>query len=459
MHIGQPFKIFQDRNDLEWGQNWASRIDDSLNTVTFLIPVITPSFFQSPACRKEFDDFHKREQALGTTRLILPIYYLNSDEIEDESSDEIASVLKTRQWSDWRALRFFDLKGPEVSAHLASQAIMIKNAQKELDNVFSDAPSSSLDAILEVRRVGSDQSRIQIQDGTIGPSLSAKPKAVRRKRQKISVSGDASSYQAYTRKYDEIIKSSELLTAEQTIELGQQAVRYSEDLSSAHAYYLKSLESQVALVESGAITILVDNSGSLRGKKISATAAWSIILVEVLDRAGWKTELLGFTTRSWKGGRSREDWLAEGRPASPGRLAELRHIVYKSYDESTVGFAQSTGLMLKEGILKENIDGEAILWAASRITDVQASRKIILVVSDGAPVDDSTLSVNPSYYLEHHLNTVLSDLGGGDIKVIAVGVEHDVQRYYGADSVAVTIDNLGVEALKLIVKITNDETN
>lgn len=454
MHIGQPFRIFQDRNDLEWGQNWSQRIEDSLNAVTFLIPVVTPSFFRSPACRKEFDSFLIREQSLGTNRLILPIYYLDCDEIEETSDDSIAETLKSRQWSDWRPLRFFDLRGPEVSSQLASQATMIKRARKELDSLFSDATTSKLDDLITERHAASGSHSVKIQDGSIeNKNNTETPKPTRKssRTRKSKISGEK-PYAAYTIEYDEIIRSMELLNPDQALELGGKAINYAEKLQSAHMLQIKKYEQAISEFENSAISILVDNSGSLRGAKISATAAWSILLIELFDRAGWKTELLGFTTRSWKGGQSREKWLSDGRPPSPGRLADLRHIIYKSFEESTVGFAQNVGAMLKEAILKENIDGEALLWAHSRISKVESNNKIILVISDGAPVDDSTLTVNSGSYLERHLRQVLTDLAKSEIDILAVGIEHDVRRYYGKMSVVADGDTLGIKAIDLVKK-------
>ncbi len=167
------------------------------------------------------------------------------------------------------------------------------------------------------------------------------------------------------------------------------------------------------------VTLLIDNSGSMRGRPITVAAMSADILARTLERCGVKVEILGFTTRAWKGGQSRERWIAAGKPPNPGRLNDLRHIVYKAADSPWRRARKSLGLMLREGILKENIDGEALLWAHSRLVGRHEQRRILMVISDGAPVDDSTLSVNPGNYLEKHLRDVIAEIetqfaGGAD---------------------------------------------
>ncbi|WP_374943145.1 cobaltochelatase subunit CobT [Sphingomonas sp.] len=185
------------------------------------------------------------------------------------------------------------------------------------------------------------------------------------------------------------------------------------------------------------VTLLIDNSGSMRGRPISIAAISADILARTLERCGVKTEILGFTTRAWKGGQSRETWLATGRPPQPGRLNDVRHIVYKKADEPWRRARQNLGLMMREGLLKENIDGEALLWAHARLIARPEERRILMVISDGAPVDDSTLSVNSGSYLERHLRQVIGWIEGkSPIELVAIGIGHDVTRYYAR---AVTI--------------------
>ena len=188
------------------------------------------------------------------------------------------------------------------------------------------------------------------------------------------------------------------------------------------------------------VTLLLDNSGSMRGRPISIAAICADVLARTLERCGVKVEILGFTTRAWKGGSAREDWLKAGRPAAPGRLNDLRHIVYKSADAPWRRVRPNLGLMMKEGLLKENIDGEALEWAHKRMIGRREARKILMVISDGAPVDDSTLSVNPANYLEKHLRDVISMVEKRKaVELLAIGIGHDVTRYYDR---AVTITDV-----------------
>lgn len=192
------------------------------------------------------------------------------------------------------------------------------------------------------------------------------------------------------------------------------------------------------------VSLLIDNSGSMRGRPISIAAISADIMARTLERCGVKTEILGFTTRAWKGGQAREHWLQAGRPQLPGRLNDLRHIVYKSADAPWRRARTSLGLMMREGLLKENIDGEALLWAHSRLIARPEDRKILMVISDGAPVDDSTLSVNSGSYLEKHLRQVIGWIEGkSPVQLVAIGIGHDVTRYYARAVTIMDADQLG----------------
>jgi cobaltochelatase CobT len=192
------------------------------------------------------------------------------------------------------------------------------------------------------------------------------------------------------------------------------------------------------------VTLLLDNSGSMRGRPISIAAISADILARTLERCGVKVEILGFTTRAWKGGQSRERWLSEGRPAHPGRLNDLRHIIYKQADEPWRRARKNLGLMMREGLLKENIDGEALLWAHNRLIGRVEERKILMVISDGAPVDDSTLSVNSGTYLERHLRQVIGWIETrSPVQLIAIGIGHDVTRYYARAVTIMDAEQLG----------------
>ncbi|MGZ3276712.1 MAG: cobaltochelatase subunit CobT [Caulobacteraceae bacterium] len=192
------------------------------------------------------------------------------------------------------------------------------------------------------------------------------------------------------------------------------------------------------------VTLLIDNSGSMRGRPIMVAAVCADILARTLERCGVKVEILGFTTRAWKGGQSREDWIKAGKPPNPGRLNDLRHIVYKSADAPWRRARRDLGLMMKEGLLKENIDGEALLWAHQRLLGRAEQRKILMVISDGAPVDDSTLSVNTGHYLERHLRAVIGQIEAlSPVELIAIGIGHDVTRYYRRAVTLVDAEQLG----------------
>jgi len=192
------------------------------------------------------------------------------------------------------------------------------------------------------------------------------------------------------------------------------------------------------------VTLLIDNSGSMRGRPISIAAICADILARTLERCAVKTEILGFTTRAWKGGQSRDAWLTAGRPPAPGRLNDLRHIVYKKADEPWRRARKSLGLMMREGLLKENIDGEALLWAHNRLIGRREERRILMVISDGAPVDDSTLSVNNGSYLERHLRQVIGWIENkSPVELVAIGIGHDVTRYYQRAVTIMDVEQLG----------------
>jgi len=206
------------------------------------------------------------------------------------------------------------------------------------------------------------------------------------------------------------------------------------------------------------VTLLIDNSGSMRGRPISIAAISADVLARTLERCGVKTEILGFTTRAWKGGQSREAWLAQGKPGNPGRLNDLRHIVYKKADEPWRRARKSLGLMMREGLLKENIDGEALLWAHSRLLARPEDRRILMVISDGAPVDDSTLSVNSSGYLEQHLRKVIEWIEKqSPVQLVAIGIGHDVTRYYRRAVTIMDAEQLGGTIIEQLAGLFEEE--
>ncbi|MEQ8369457.1 MAG: cobaltochelatase subunit CobT [Alphaproteobacteria bacterium] len=207
------------------------------------------------------------------------------------------------------------------------------------------------------------------------------------------------------------------------------------------------------------VTLLLDNSGSMRGRPITVAAMSADILARTLERCGVKVEVLGFTTRAWKGGQARERWLADGKPPNPGRLNDLRHIIYKSADAPWRRARRNLGLMLREGLLKENIDGEALLWAHDRLLARAEERRILMVISDGAPVDDSTLSVNPGNYLEGHLRDVIRWIETmSPVQLVAIGIGHDVTRYYQRAVTIFDAEQLGGTMMDKLAELFDEST-
>ena len=291
-------------------------------------------------------------------------------------------------------------------------------------------------------------------------------------------------YEIYTDEFDEIIKAQELSNQEETIRLriqldnlikphittiGKLANRLQRllqakmntswnydleegilDSARLHrvitnpASHLSFKQETDHNFKDTLITLLIDNSGSMRGRSINIAAVCADIIGATLERCQIKTEILGFTTKNWKGGDSKQKWSLNGSRANPGRLNDLRHIIYKSADENWRRSRKSLGIMLKEGLLKENIDGEALLWSFKRSIQRPEKRKILIVISDGAPVDDSTLSVNSGDFLEKHLKkTVKSIENKSNIEILAIGIGHDVSRYYNKAIKIIDVQELG----------------
>ncbi|ODT70993.1 MAG: cobaltochelatase subunit CobT [Pelagibacterium sp. SCN 63-23] len=279
------------------------------------------------------------------------------------------------------------------------------------------------------------------------------------------------NYKVFTTKFDEIVKAAELCPPDELDQLRALLDKQLESLAGAVARLANKLQRRLMAkqnrswqfdLEEGlldtarltrvvtdplqalsfkvendtdfrdtVVTLLIDNSGSMRGRPITIAAICGDILARTLERCGVKVEILGFTTRAWKGGKSREAWLEAGRPANPGRVNDIRHIIYKAADEPWRHARHNLGLMMREGLLKENIDGEALEWARKRLMGRPEQRRILMVISDGAPVDDSTQSVNAGNYLEAHLRQVIEDIETrSPIQLVAVGIGHDVTRYY-----------------------------
>ena len=457
MQTGRPFSIFQDRNDISWGQHWEDQIKRSLAEVVFLIPVLTPSFFQSPACRNEFDTFWLKERTLGVNRLILPLYYVTCDQLGPEyavDSDEIVDVLRSRNWTDWRQFRFRPHSDEEVAAALAGMAAMIKSSMKELDAIQLAANKSGAASRDEIALP--DLSKSELED--IAPhEISYKIPELNPASgtdESIASSARAQPYYVYTTRFDEIVDASELADRTELLKLysyvSSVTASLRDQLGTRLATNFLKLDPSSSRARF-AVTILIDNSGSMRGRPILHCAAWCLLIMEWLDRLGIPTEILGFTTRAWKGGQSRELWMETKKPWAPGRLNDLRHLVYKSFSTTAEVSAPNFGVMVREGLLKENIDGEALLWASSRLERHPADYKALFVFSDGAPVDDSTLSVNPGNFLEQHLLRVIADVSKS-ITLYGVGIGHDVSRYYPNSAEGGDIDTLGIRFLEVLTK-------
>lgn len=440
MQTGRPFPIFQDRNDIAWGQHWENRIEGSILEATFLIPMLTPSFFQSPMCRKEFETFLLKERQLGLKRLILPVVYVTCDELSGDfppETDRIADVLKTRQWTDWRPFRFKEFSDPDVATAVAKLATEIKTGMSELERELkAEGESREAVSVERTTKLRKPKPRKKTEKPAVSLVSPSKDHTVEilEVRPEKTPPRDLSElqnwpYYVFTRRYDEVVRAVELSTAEELARLLPFLTDRAEQLRPV--LNIGGSHNIERLAKSASITLLVDNSGSLRGKPILDIAASCLLLVEHLELAGVEVEVLGYTTRAWKGGQSREQWLVEGKPHQPGRLNDIRHIIYKSFDESPASAVASLPLMLSEGILKENIDGEALLWASKRLTARERRKKLLVVISDGAPVDDSTLSVNRGTFLEEHLRFVVSHLTArNELALIGIGIQHDTERYY-----------------------------
>ena len=310
----------------------------------------------------------------------------------------------------------------------------------------------------------------------------------------ISKINEDLKYKIYTNKFDKIIKAEEYCKKNELLQLHNQLLKESKDTFLTIKRLAKKLQNKLLVInksfwnfdlEDGKInnsklskiivnynfkkiyknfeekkikdtivTLLIDNSGSMRGKPIQTAAICSKIISKILEKCSVKVEVLGFTTKEWKGGKSRENWIANDMPQKPGRLNDLMHIIYKTPEDTLKKIDHNFALMLKDGLLKENIDGESLLWALTRIWKRNEERKILMVISDGAPVDDSTISTNSSNYLEKHLKKIIKFIENKtNVEIIAIGIGHNVNKYYKK---AVTIndpDQLGGTMIKNFLEL------
>jgi hypothetical protein len=449
MQTGRTFHIFQDRNDISWGQQWKERIEDALLDVTFLIPIVTPSYFQSYACKTEFEIFRVREKALGEDRLILPVYYVSCDEMGNgfATPNPVAEVLKTRNWADWRHLRFEPLTTPALRAEIASLATTIKEAMKELEGVFAAAKENKLAQSHEAPPIVS-QPPLAIYSPEI--PVARQENFSKERLERIQ----KKAYYVYTNKFDEIIAPADICQPAEIMSFHSYLLtqlRVANDSYSSEINANAAEISHAAEKQRLAMLFLIDNSGSMRGLRTQGVTIWMSIISNILSQANIANEVLGFTTRAWKGGQSRELWLADGKPPRPGRLNDLRYIVYKSFDQTFQEADTNFAVMLREGLLKENIDGEALLWAYSRIKHHPAERKIIFVLSDGAAVDDSTMSVNSGEFLQSHLIATINWLKTTtDVELYAIGISFDVSGYYGSGTPTLSQACIGPDLLRVV---------
>lgn len=459
MQTGRPFSIFQDRNDIQWGQQWEQRIAQSLADVTFLIPVVTPSFFESPACRSEFNAFLLREKTVGVARLILPLIYLDCDQLGASyaGNDSIADILRERNWTDWRPLRFKGFDDENVLSELARMAKTVKDAMKQLDAIISQEKAAT---DLEATAIESE-AKGDIKDTVDVSATYYVPEA--RSEGKFDDAQYARAlknpYRVYTRRFDEVVSAQDLAEPGDLMRLYRFLVKSSPS-DAAYESYTRQISNWVARMDdppSISVTLLLDNSGSMRGAKILNLATSMLLATEWLERWRIRTEVLGFTTRAWKGGQSRDLWLSDGKRESPGRLNDLRHVVYKSFDESTISAAPGFGIMVREGLLKENVDGEALLWAYARLLREQASIKLLFMFSDGAPVDDATLSVQDGNFLQDHFISVLKMVEDeGKVQFKLIGIDRSVSEF-GADAIEVKNGKLAMPIFSTLRHFTRQQ--
>ena len=403
-------------------------------------------------------------------KLISDLKLYDTNENKDESED------------DNKGQQTEELDNPDID-ETESQSSMsdddMENTEEEVQSEESELPV--------------DENNEEMQDLEDDGSENVKPQY----KESKSVETILSEYMVYSNKYDEIITAQDLCEDEELNRLRKyldQQLKSFQTIISRLANRLqrkllaKQNRSWEFNIEEGlldtsrltrvitdpfyslsfkkekdtdfkdtVVSLLIDNSGSMRGRPITVAAMSADILARTLEKCGVKVEILGFTTKAWKGGKSRESWMQNNKPPSPGRLNDLRHIIYKAADEPWRRSKKNLGLMMREGLLKENIDGEALLWAHKRLQNRYEARKILMVISDGAPVDDSTLSVNSGNYLEKHLRGAINWIENkSDVQLLAVGIGHDVTRYYKKAVTIVDAEQLADVMTKQLVDLFDE---
>ncbi|HOP20071.1 MAG TPA: cobaltochelatase subunit CobT [Amphiplicatus sp.] len=372
-----------------------------------------------------------------------------------------------------------------------------QNASDDNEDGVADIPEDGLPESSddsEGETEFSDENFEQVEDSADGATENAKISSMRPRFE-----GDSGvTYKAYTTEFDEIADARDLCDPEELARLRRTLDRQLENFHTVVSRLANKLQRKLLAQQNRnwdfdldegvldaarlariiadpmqplsykqerelefrdtVVTLLIDNSGSMRGRPITIAAICGDILARTLERCGVKVEILGFTTRAWKGGQSREKWVADGRPANPGRLNDLRHIIYKSADAPWRRARTSLGLMMKEGLLKENIDGEALLWAHERLIGRPEARRILMVISDGAPVDDTTSSANGGAYLERHLREVIGRIENlSPVELLAIGIGHDVTRYYRRAVTIVDVEQLGGAMVDKLAELFDED--
>ncbi|HPE31975.1 MAG TPA: cobaltochelatase subunit CobT [Parvularculaceae bacterium] len=372
-----------------------------------------------------------------------------------------------------------------------------QNASDDNEDGVADIPEDGLPESSddsEGETEFSDENFEQVEDSADGATENAKISSMRPRFE-----GDSGvTYKAYTTEFDEIADARDLCDPEELARLRRTLDRQLENFHTVVSRLANKLQRKLLAQQNRnwdfdldegvldaarlariiadpmqplsykqerelefrdtVVTLLIDNSGSMRGRPITIAAICGDILARTLERCGVKVEILGFTTRAWKGGQSREKWVADGRPANPGRLNDLRHIIYKSADAPWRRARTSLGLMMKEGLLKENIDGEALLWAHERLIGRPEARRILMVISDGAPVDDTTSSANGGAYLERHLREVIARIENlSPVELLAIGIGHDVTRYYRRAVTIVDVEQLGGAMVDKLAELFDED--
>lgn len=366
--------------------------------------------------------------------------------------DQIANILKSRNWTDWRHLRFKPLDEPEALTALANMAKMIKGTMQQLEAIIAASQSNT------ERKTDPALIDIAVRTQFVQPTVQTDSYSIPQARSKGAFNEDLfkkvqmNSYYVYTRKFDETIRAQELAEPGELMRLYRYLLKNSraERGHSSLTQQLSGTISKSAKAISISISLLLDNSGSMRGGKMARLAGSALYLTEWLERWQIRTEVLGFTTRAWKGGQSRELWLADGKPESPGRLNDLRHVIYKSFDKSMQLASPGFEIMAREGLLKENIDGEALLWAHGRLSHEKSHTKVICMFTDGPAKDDSTLSVNHENFLIDHFKDVVQQIADEDkVLLRLIGIDCDLSTL-SADAVTVTDGRYAVPVFNIL---------